>query len=76
MKVNEVPKYTTVETVMGLTRRQRQILYKKCINGRSCYLIDVNHNTGAFFEDCFDSRGVFEGAFVTFKYISKYERDE
>ena len=31
MKVNEVPKYTTVETVMGLTRRQRQILYKKCI---------------------------------------------
>ena len=65
MKLKDVPKYTTVETVMQLTKRQRQILYRQCSNGRSCYLTDVNYNTGAFYEACFDERGVFVGSYVT-----------
>lgn len=71
MKVSEVPKYTCVETVMQLTRRQRAILYKKCVGGRSCYLVDVNYYNGGFFEDCFDQRGVFVGEHVTHRYMSK-----
>ena len=71
MKVNEVPKYTSVETVMQLTKRQRQILYRHCINGRSCYLVDVNYGTGDFYENCFDNRGVFDGQFITRRYEQK-----
>ena len=65
MKVRDVPKYTTVETVMQLTRRQRAVLYRQCQRGRSCYLVDVNYNNGGFFQNCFDSRGYFNGNFVT-----------
>lgn len=68
MKVRDVPKYTTVATVMQLSRRQRAILYKQCSGGRSCYLTDVNYNTGAFFESCFDAEGDFVGDFVTHRY--------
>ena len=68
MKVRDVPKYTTVETVMQLTRRQRQILYRWCEGGRSCYLVDVNYGNGAFYESCFDNRGVFVGEHITHWY--------
>lgn len=65
MKVRDVPKYTTVETVMQLTRRQRQILYRWCEGGRSCYLVDVNYGNGAFYETCFDKNGSFAGNHIT-----------
>ena len=68
MKVKDVPKYTTVDTVMQLTPRQRQILYRQCEGGRSCYLVDVNYGTGAFYERCFDNRGVFVGEHITHWY--------
>lgn len=71
MKVKDVPKYTTVDTVMQLTPRQRQILYRQCQGGRSCYLQDVNYNSGGFYESCFDYRGVFRGSFVTDEYDCK-----
>lgn len=76
MKLNEIPKYTTIETVMQLTRRQRAILYKQCVNGRSCYIDDVNYNTGGFFQDCFDYRGVFVGPFLTYKYIREEKENK
>ena len=75
MKLNQIPKYTTVETVMQLTRRQRAILYRQCKNGRSCYLVDVNYNTGAFFENCFDHRGVFAGEFITDNYRKEHNNE-
>ena len=62
LKVRDVPKYTTVETVMQLTPRQRMILWKQCQGGRSCYLLDVNYNSGGFFESCFDHNGHFRGS--------------
>ena len=71
IKLKDIRKYTSVETVMQLTRRQRQILYRQCVNGRSCYLVDVNYNNGDFFENCFDNRGVFVGEFVTHRYMSE-----
>lgn len=71
MKLNEVPKYATMATVMQLTPRQRQILYRQCKAGRSCYLVDVNQGNGSFFESCFDYRGVFVGDFLTHKYMAK-----
>ena len=76
MKVNEVPKYSCMETVMQLTRRQRAILYRQCVGGRSCYLVDVNYTSGAFFEDCFDQRGVFVGEHVTHRYMFKENEEE
>lgn len=76
MKVNDIPKYTSVETVMQLTRRQRQILYRQCKAGRSCYLVDVNYNTGGFYEDCFDYRGYFVGEHITHTYMSEEAKND
>lgn len=70
MKVNEIQKYTTMEEVMKLSQRQRAILFKQCLGGRSCYIVDVNYNHGSFFQDCFDSAGGFLGGFVTNSYYS------
>ena len=71
MKLKDIPKYTSIYTVMQLTPRQRQILYRHCVGGRSCYLIDVNCNTGSFYQDCFDYRGVFKGEFITHRYLTE-----
>ena len=68
MKISDINKYTTMEKIMQLTRRQKSILYKQCVKGRSCYIVDVNYNTGYFFQDCFDYRGIFKGNFITDNY--------
>lgn len=69
MKVKDVPKYTVMDTVMQLSPRQRAILYRQCVGGRSCYINDVNYGKGSFFENCFQSDGHFRGEFLTHNYL-------
>lgn len=69
MTLKDIRKYTTMEELMKLTRRQRAILYKQCLGGRSCYIQDINYGSGGFFESCFDARGCFRGPFLTDRYI-------
>ena len=68
MRVDEIKKYTSMEEVMKLSQRQRATLFKQCLGGRICYVVDVNYNHGSFFQDCFDSRGRFLGGFITNSY--------
>lgn len=71
MKLKDLPKYATMETILSLTLRQRQILYRQCENGKSCYLVDVNYGTGGFYQNCFYSNGHFRGAFITDNYAEE-----
>ena len=57
MRLKDVPKYTTVDTVLQLTREQKIKLWHECKQGRSCYLVDYNCNQGSFFEDAFTEFG-------------------
>lgn len=57
MRLKDIPKYTTTDVVMKLTKKQRQVLYQQCKSGRSCYLVDANFNQGSFYEDVFNEKG-------------------
>ena len=54
-----LPKYTSLCELSTWPQEDLKELYKQCINGRTCYVVDFidNESIGAHFEDVYNEEG-------------------